>query len=152
MVLFWVGSGLADGILVVEAAAQSGSLITAKLALEQGRDVFAIPGSIHSPLSRGCHALIRQGAKLVETAEDILSELKRQVPVIGDTASEASKTEDRPTVSPLLADMGFDPVDMDTLCQRHGMDAATLSAELLNLELMGQLESLPGGFYRRLVP
>lgn len=145
-------SGLADGILVVEAAAQSGSLITAKLALEQGRDVFAIPGSIHSPLSRGCHALIRQGAKLVETAEDILSELKRQVPVIGDTASEASKTEGRPTVSPLLVDMGFDPVDMDTLCQRHGMDAATLSAELLNLELMGQLESLPGGFYRRLVP
>ncbi|MBS7328465.1 MAG: DNA-processing protein DprA [Oxalobacter sp.] len=145
-------SGLADGILVVEAAAQSGSLITAKLALEQGRDVFAIPGSIHSPLSRGCHALIRQGAKLVETAEDILSELKRQVPVIGDTASEASKTEGLSLVSPLLADMGFDPVDMDTLCQRHGMDAATLSAELLNLELMGQVESLPGGFYRRLVP
>ena len=145
-------SGLADGILVVEAAAQSGSLITAKLALEQGRDVFAIPGSIRSPLSRGCHALIRQGAKLVETAEDILSELKRQVPVIGDTASEASKTEGLSLVSPLLADMGFDPVDMDTLCQRHGMDAATLSAELLNLELMGQVESLPGGFYRRLVP
>ena len=148
-------SGLADGILVVEAAAQSGSLITAKLALEQGRDVFAVPGSIHSPLSRGCHALIRQGAKLVETAEDVLSELKRQVPVIGDQInqiSETSTTSDQSTVSPLLADMGFDPVDMDSLCQRHGMDAATLSAELLNLELMGLVESLPGGYYRRLAP
>lgn len=145
-------SGLADGILVVEAAAQSGSLITAKLALEQGRDVFAIPGSIHSPLSRGCHALIRQGAKLVETAEDILSELKRQMPVIGDKVPEMPKAETPASVSPLLMDMGFDPVDMDTLCQRHGMDAATLSAELLNLELMGQVESLPGGYYRRLVP
>ncbi|MBR7069993.1 MAG: DNA-processing protein DprA [Oxalobacter sp.] len=145
-------SGLAEGILVIEAAAQSGSLITAKLALEQGRDVFAIPGSIHSPLSRGCHALIRQGAKLVETVEDILSELKRQMPVTDKAALETIQTDDHPPVSLILADMGFDPVDMDTLCQRYGMDAATLSAELLNLELMGQVESLPGGYYRRLVP
>lgn len=145
-------SGLADGILVVEAAAQSGSLITARLALEQGREVFAMPGSIHSPLSRGCHALIRQGAKLVETAEDILLELKQQIPVIGDPVPEMPKAETPSSVSPLLMDMGFGPVDMDTLCQRHGMDAATLSAELLNLELMGQVESLPGGYYRRLVP
>ncbi len=145
-------SGLAEGILVIEAAAQSGSLITAKLALEQGRDVFAIPGSIHSPLSRGCHALIRQGAKLVETAEDILSELKRQMPVTDKAALETIQTDDHPPVSLILADMGFDPVDMDTLCQRYGMDAAPLSAELLNLELMGQVESLPGGYYRRLVP
>ncbi len=145
-------SGLADGILVVEAAAQSGSLITARLALEQGRDVFAIPGSIHSPLSRGCHALIRQGAKLVETAEDILSELKRQVPVTGNTVPGTHQADDPSTVSPILASMRFDPVDMDTLCQRHNLDAATLSAELLKLELMGQVESLPGGYYRRLVP
>ena len=145
-------SGLAEGILVVEAAAQSGSLITAKLALEQGRDVFAVPGSIHSPLSRGCHALIRQGAKLVETAEDVLSELKHQMPVTDNTAYGTVQTNGQSPVSPILADMGFDPVDMDTLCQRYSMDAATLSAELLNLELMGQVESLPGGYYRRLVP
>ncbi len=143
-------SGLADGVLVVEAAAQSGSLITARQALDQGRDVFAIPGSIHSPLSRGCHALIKQGAKLVETVEDILSELKRQVPAISDSTTETVKTEAQSLISPLLADMGFDPVDMDTLCQRHGMDAATLNTELLNLELAGLVESLPGGYYRRL--
>ena len=141
-------SGLADGILVVEAAAKSGSLITARLALEQGRDVFAIPGSIHSPLSKGCHELIRQGAKLVETAEHILSELKRS-PAPANTAAKPAPQADTP--HPILSQMGFDPVGIDALCQRCGMDAASLSAELLTLELQGEVESLPGGFYRRLV-
>lgn len=139
-------SGLSRGVLVIEAAAQSGSLITARMAGEQGRDVFAIPGSIHSPLSKGCHLLIRQGAKLVESAHDILEEF-------GDDhcmRPAACNTQPAPDSDPLLAAMGFDPVDIDTLAARCQFDTATVNARLLALELDGLVEMLPGGVYRRL--
>jgi DNA processing protein len=143
-------SGLAQGVLVVEAAAQSGSLITARMALEQGRDVFAIPGSIHSPLSKGCHQLIKQGAKLVESAQDILEELghyKIEQPATMVAARPGSKD---PVTEKLLAVMGFDPVDLNLLAERSGLDVAALNARLLTLELDGLIEMLPGGIYRRL--
>jgi len=144
-------SGLSLGVLVVEAAERSGSLITARLAAEQGREVFAIPGSIHSPLARGCHRLIRQGAKLVETAQDILEEL-------GPLAQVTQQPSARPTtiaanLSPeqaaLLELIGYDPVDMDTLIMRSGLTAAELSSMLLHMELHGQVEARPGGRYQR---
>lgn len=140
-------SGLARGCLVVEAALASGSLITARAAADQGREVFAIPGSIHSPLSKGCHALIKSGAKLVESAEDVLSELSGFRP----TAS-ASTTQDPPSAndSGLLAHMGHDPVDVDALCSRAGMSAEQVCSELLRLELHGRVAALPGGLYQRL--
>lgn len=140
-------SGLAQGCLVVEAALASGSLITARAAAEQGREVFALPGSIHSPLSKGCHALIKQGAKLVESAEDVLAELsafRRTGYASTRAASAASEPE------PLLAQMGFDPVDVDSLCARTGLAAKQVTAELLRLELAGQVAALPGGMYQRL--
>lgn len=142
-------SGLARGVLVVEAALQSGSLITARMAAEQGRDMFAIPGSIHSPLSKGCHQLIKQGAKLVESAQDILEELQ-YVSIATSTAtnSTASAAPD-PQASLLLHALGFDPVDADTLAARCQTDIATLNGQLLTLELNGMLEMLPGGLYRR---
>lgn len=142
-------SGLSLGCLVVEAALASGSLITARAALEQGREVFAIPGSIHSPLSKGCHALIKQGAKLVESAEDLLAELgtfRREA----RAASAPSAPPQQRTEHPLLAHMGFDPVDVDSLCARCGMTADRVSAELLRLELEGRVATLPGGAYQRL--
>ena len=135
-------SGLARGCLVVEAALASGSLITARLAAEQGRDVFAIPGSIHSPHSKGCHALIKQGAKLVESAQDLLQELG----VAGLAASPASGG---PAASGLLAHLGYDVCDIDTLCARSGLTADKVSAMLLQLELDGKVASLPGGRYQR---
>lgn len=143
-------SGLSAGIVVVEAAARSGSLITAQMAIEQGREVFAVPGSIHSPLSRGCHELIRQGAKLVETSHDILEELKyydseNRKDICVQEAGGSSLQDD------ILAEMGFDPVDADTLCERCQLDAATLNVALLDLEMTGHIECLPGGLYRRLV-
>jgi DNA processing protein len=141
-------SGLAQGVLVVEAAAQSGSLITARMAGEQGRDVFAIPGSIHSPLAKGCHLLIKQGAKLVESAQDILEELRMPPP--GNLPSGKASNASCQTSSPLLAALGYDPVDTDTLAARCGMDIAAVSAELLTLELQGDIEMLPGGMVRRL--
>lgn len=142
-------SGLARGVLVVEAAAQSGSLITARMAAEQGRDVFAIPGSIHSPLSKGCHQLIKQGAKLVESAQDILEELK-----YCDAGSRASSTGQAagskdPVTDKLLTAMGFDPVDANLLAVRCELDAAALNGQLLRLEMEGLVEMLPGGIYRR---
>ncbi len=143
-------SGLARGTLVMEAALQSGSLITARTAIEQGREVFAIPGSIHSPLARGCHQLIRQGAKLVESAQDILEEL---TPFLGQrpvAAAVAGETVALPDAHPLLAAMGYDPVDADTLATRSGLDLAALSTHLLDLELEGLVEVLPGNTYRRL--
>ena len=134
-------SGLSLGCLVVEASLQSGSLITARMALEQGREVFAIPGSIHSPQSKGCHALIKQGAKLVESAQDILEELGyRRAAAIPDTAPE----------HPLFAHLGFDPIDAESLAQRSGLTIAELSAILLQLELDGRIATLPGGLYQRI--
>jgi DNA processing protein len=143
-------SGLAQGVLVVEAAAHSGSLITARMALEQGREVFAIPGSIHSPLSKGCHQLIKQGAKLVESAQDILEEL---VGYKSERSSmQAVSLEDLvdPVQQKILTAMGYDPVGMDLLAERVGLDAAMLNAQMLQLEMEGLIEMLPGAIYRRL--
>jgi DNA processing protein len=140
-------AGLAQGTLVVEAALASGSLITARLASEAGREVFAIPGSIHSPQARGCHALIRQGAKLVETAEDIVEELRGQRPLPLPGAGDDAATADE---DPLLAALGHDPVTLDALLARTGDSAAVLSARLLELELEGRVARLPGGLYQRL--
>jgi len=138
-------SGLSLGCLVVEASLQSGSLITARLALEQGREVFAIPGSIHSPQTKGCHYLIKQGAKLVERAQDILDELAGFLPV--DSIDETMPGTDHP----LYPHLGFDPVDLDTLSLRSGLTIDALSAILLQLELEGRVASLPGGLYQRMV-
>ncbi len=138
-------SGMSVGCLVVEASLQSGSLITARLALEQGRDVFAIPGSIHAPQSKGCHALLKQGAKLVETAQDILEELG------GLPATPAgSQATQQCADSTLLEQIGFDPVDLDTLGARCGLTVSQLSAMLLTLELEGRISALPGGQYQRI--
>ena len=146
-------AGLSHGVLVVEAALQSGSLITARLASEQGKEVFAIPGSIHSPQSRGCHALIRQGAKLVERAEDVLEELR---PLLARSPLPAPATIDAPASPapapghPVLEAMGHDPVNLDALLARTGLDTAALQAELLTLELDGRVGRLPGGLYQRI--
>ena len=139
-------SGISRGCLVVEAALQSGSLITARQALEQGREVFAIPGSIHSPLSKGCHALIKQGAKLVETAQDILEELGYPSAA---NANAANKSESSAEDSLLLKHLGHDATDIDTLCLRSGLTTEAVSAMLLTLELDGVIASLPGGRYQR---
>lgn len=138
--------GLSKGCLVVEAAISSGSLITARLATDQGREVFAIPGSIHSPLSKGCHALIKQGAKLVESAQDVLEELGL-LQTVAPVAGAAPETTDD---HPLLAHIGFDPVDIDTLQQRSGLAIDVLNTALTDLELAGLVESLPGGRWQRL--
>ncbi len=140
-------SGLARGTLVVEATLQSGSLITARLAVEQGREVLAIPGSIHSVQSRGCHALIKQGAKLVECAQDVLEEL--HCPVPRPSASVAPQSPVAPE-SALLQALGFAPCHLDALQARTGMDTARLQAGLMELELLGQVERLPGGLFQRL--
>jgi len=137
-------AGLARGTLVVEAALQSGSLITAKQAAEYGREVFAVPGSIHSPLSRGCHALIRQGAKLVESADDILEEL--QGPAAAASAPSPAATGRR---DPVLDALGHDPATLDALCARTGWSAQELSARLLELELEDRVARLPGGLFQR---
>lgn len=139
-------AGLTRGCLVVEAAKQSGSLITARLAAEAGREVFAIPGSIHSPQSKGCHALIKQGAKLVESAQDILEELHW-----GNVVNPAAlpPTQEAET-DPILMALGRDPCDLDTLTERSGFAANDLLARLLPLELEGRIASLPGGRYQRL--
>jgi DNA processing protein len=139
-------SGMARGCLIVEAALASGSLITARSAADQGREVFAIPGSIHSPLSKGCHALIKAGAKLVESAEDVLAELGGFRPSgYANTALNAGQTD-----AGLLGLMGHDPVDVDSLCARAGWSAEQVASELLRLELDGRVTALPGGLYQRL--
>jgi DNA processing protein len=179
-------SGLALGTLVVEATQPSGSLITARMALEQGREVFAIPGSIHSPQSRGCHALIRQGAKLVECAQDVLEELPQRLDVnatgnVAGTAVHGSSTltehiqkrqrqlyepdpsriePERPSaygppsvgaaLLPLLSALGFDPVGLDALVARTGIDTARLQGQLLELELDGHVRRLTGGLFQRI--
>lgn len=142
-------SGLALGVLVVEAALDSGSLITARLAAEQGREVFALPGSIHSPLSKGCHQLIREGAKLVDCVDDILDELRWQwQPPAPSSPSAISAGQ--PAADALLELMGPDPIALDTLVNLSGLTVDTLSAMLLSLELDSRIASLPGGFYQRL--
>jgi DNA processing protein len=141
-------AGLARGTLVVEAALQSGSLITARLAAEYGREVFAIPGSIHAPQSRGCHALIRQGAKLVEQASDILEELRLAAPAgSGEAGAAAAPADEDPT----LAALGFDPMTLDALVERTGTPPAVLSARLLELELDGRVARLPGQLFQRVM-
>ncbi|AQV96110.1 DNA protecting protein DprA [Cupriavidus necator] len=163
-------AALARGVLVVEAAARSGSLITARLAADLGREVFAVPGSIHAPLSKGCHVLIRQGAKLVECTEDVLEEINLGPgPLIGrmtgPTAAPARPAAAPPTPpaqagselsdfadrsDPLLAALGYDPVTLDALCERSGQPPEAAAARLLELELAGHAERLPGNLFRRL--
>ena len=148
-------AGLAQGTLVVEAALKSGSLITARLTNEQGKEVFAIPGSIHAAQSRGCHALIKQGAKLVESAQDIFDELKwldgpsyDTKLIAGDADTErAGGIFDHD--AGLLTGLGFDPVGLDALQARTGLDAASLQAQLMSLELDGLVARLPGGLFQR---
>ena len=137
-------AGLARGCIVVEATLQSGSLITARLALEYGRDVMAIPGSIHNPQARGCHRLIRDGARLIESVDDILDETGRPAMIL----PEAAESPDN-QAHPLLDAMGFDPVDADTLASRLKLTTGELYAMLLELELSGQIDSLDGGRYQR---
>lgn len=152
-------SGLSMGVIVVEAALQSGSLITARLGAEQGREVFAIPGSIHNPLARGCHRLIREGAKLVETAQDILEELG---PLMGATLRPqrpqckkqspmpvSSREGDEPKYQALLDCLGYDPLPIDSLIERTGLTAEAVSSMLLVLELQGRITALSGGRYLR---
>ena len=167
-------SGMSLGVLVVEAGIQSGSLITARLAAEQGREVFAIPGSIRNPMARGCHRLIRQGAKLVETAEEVIEELRPLAEQLADslrglirrTTAEASQTvsvnaaqSDVNPSSPamlhdvqtqqLLEAVGFDPTPIDSIIQRTKMSTQTVSAMLLMLELEGHVNAHAGGRYSR---
>ncbi|MEP6504797.1 MAG: DNA-processing protein DprA [Betaproteobacteria bacterium] len=155
-------AGIARGTLVVEAALQSGSLITAQMALEAGREVFAIPGSIHSPQSRGCHRLIQQGAKLVETGEDVLQELRhpqRAATLAATQPSLFAMATDEPDgdtatapVDPdaaLLEALGHDPSTFDALCARTGLPSDRLAARLLDLELAGLVQRLPGGLLQR---
>lgn len=143
-------SGLSLGCLVVEATLNSGSLVTARLAAEQGREVMAIPGSIHSPQSKGCHQLLKQGAKLVESAQDVLEEIG--LPIHATTA----KTTDSPDSTPdgeygyILEKMAFDPCPVDIICDRTGLTADKVCAILLKLELEGLVSCLPGARYQRL--
>ncbi|MGH8496824.1 MAG: DNA-processing protein DprA [Gammaproteobacteria bacterium] len=151
-------SGLALGTLVVEAAERSGSLITARLAGEQGREVFAIPGSIHNPLARGCHRLIRQGAKLVESAADIFEELSAMAGALAsaeparnpaDALTQATTRDGDESYRLLLDALGYEPAPVDRLVERTGLTAEELSSMLLILELEGHVKSVPGGAYSR---
>jgi DNA processing protein len=145
-------SGVSLGTLVVEAARRSGSLITARCAGEQGREVFALPGSIHNPLARGCHKLIRQGAKLVETADDIVAELAPLATHILQTTLESTQKEASPNTDSgdyraLKKHLAYDPVGIDELAQNSGLTIDQVSSMLLILELEGEVESLSGGRY-----
>ena len=149
-------SGLARATLVVEAALQSGSLITAQQALEQGKDVFAIPGSIHSTQARGCHALIKQGAQLVDCAQDILDApgfqtIQKSPPIPASSGEAALDTDANATDADaaLLDALGFDPASLEVLQSRTGWDTARLQAQLMALELRGQVGRLPGGLFQR---
>jgi DNA processing protein len=146
-------SGISLGTLVVEAARRSGSLITARLAAEQGREVFAIPGSIHNPLSRGCHQLIRQGAKLVEAADDIVAELAPLAGHLLQGIDDEAISSEPPAAAAdeeyvkLLDALGHDPVGVDELAERSGLTIGQVSSMLLILELEGKIEKLSGGRY-----
>ncbi|CAB3768657.1 DNA-processing protein DprA [Paraburkholderia solisilvae] len=158
-------AGLVNGVLIVEAAMRSGSLITARLANEMGRDVFALPGSIHAPLSRGCHRMIKQGAKLVETPEDVLEELGvSMAPPAGRNAASGQRSLPLPLSAPpvdaaqsslvpdaqrLLDALGHAPATLEILAARTEMDGSALQSTLLQLELSGHLSALPGGRYVR---
>jgi DNA processing protein len=143
-------SALSQGTLVVEAALKSGSLITAGQAVEQGKDVFAIPGSIHSPQSRGCHALLKQGAKLVESAQDVLEELRPPEGPRSEARVDSQATDEAPREDSLLSALGFDPVSLDALVARTGIAPADLQAQLLECELRGDVARLPGGLFQRI--
>jgi len=150
-------SGVSLGVLVVEAAQESGSLITARLAIEQGRDVFAIPGSIHNPLARGCHQLIRSGAKLVEQVADIIDELRPQLAVSADHLRDRSDASFAPTPAPedpglaqLLDALGWDACTTDDVAMRHHLDPGALASGLLRLELEGWITTMPDGRLMRL--
>jgi DNA processing protein len=154
-------SGLSLGTLVVEAAVRSGSLITARLAAEQGREVFALPGSIHNPLARGCHRLIRDGAQLVETADDIFAELRPLVGVLGEqTGAGLKAAESTALLSPaldkgyeiLLDALGFEPASVDVLIARTGLKADEVASMLLILEMEARIDACPGGRYVRRAP
>ncbi len=148
-------SGLSVGVLVVEAALQSGSLITARSAVEQGREVFAIPGSIHSPLSKGCHRLIREGAKLVESAQDIMEELHwpGSAPILATASGAEADTDIPDSLAPaparLLKAAGHDPASVDVLAERSGLTMSEVQSALLTLEMDGQIERLPDGRYQK---
>ncbi|KQT12403.1 DNA-processing protein DprA [Ramlibacter sp. Leaf400] len=141
-------AALGQGTLVVEAAVRSGSLITARMAAEQGREVFAVPGSIHSPQARGCHELLRQGAKLVETAQDVLEELAPATRAHHPRLAAVPAAPVKETS--LLQALGHDPVGLDALIARTGTSAADLQAQLLEMELEGHVARLPGGLFQRL--
>lgn len=147
-------SGISLGTLVIEAARRSGSLITARLAGEQGREVFAIPGSIHNPLARGCHELIRQGARLVESADDILNELAPLINHVmqnqADTAPARAEQVRDPDYQSLFDALGFDPASVDQIAEKSGLTIGQVSSMLLILELEGEVESLHGGRFSRL--
>lgn len=142
-------AGMSQGTLVVEAALASGSLITARMAVEQGREVFAIPGSIHAPQSRGCHALIRQGAKLVESAQDILEEWPGPARCAPATTDVSTTTPAGTSDNPVLDALGYDPIGLDALQARTGTDTAALQVALFELELAGLVARLPGGLFQR---
>jgi len=149
-------SGMSQGVLVVEAALDSGSLITARLAGEQGRDIFAIPGSIHSPFSKGCHKLIKEGAKLVESARDVLDELNLRLSAADQRRSPADTTDARPAkasltgaAAELLAALGYDPVNADALSSRLAWPIERVMTHLLELEMSGTIAPMPGGRYQR---
>ena len=137
-------SGLARGVLVVEAGNPSGSLITARFAADQGREVFALPGSIHSSLSKGCHDLIKQGAMLVEEADEILAELRWPVRIVPDAQPQADAAD------AFLESMGFAPASPDQIAQRTGIAAGSVAARLSLLEIEGRIAALPGGLFQRL--
>jgi DNA processing protein len=145
-------SGLSRGVLVVEATLNSGSLITARFAAEQNRDVFAIPGSIHSPFSKGSHRLIKDGAKLVETAQDVLEELHLATPALQPAPAAAVEAEDelKGAAGRVLAALGHDTAGIDALCARTGLAADAVAVALVELELSGKIAALPGGAYQRL--
>jgi DNA processing protein len=151
-------AGLSNGTLVVEAALKSGSLITARLTTDQGKEVFAIPGSIHAAQSHGCHLLIKQGAKLVESAQDILEELQWPLTAHASALAVATESDGQNDLSgngpddTLLLALGFDPVGLDALQARCGLETADLQAQLMSLELDGKVARLPGGLFQRQSP